>query len=150
MTQIYFLLTQKINSEIEFSKNEIKCSNLFSSVGYESKQCATSKNDEVKLNLNWSENTLNDYLYPTEGINNSLTAGIALPLGDYEYFNLNADHTSYRPVTDTTTLKISGSDKQLVGVVASKIKTLRKIEPYKGKGVREKGQYVLKKEGKKK
>ena len=32
----------------------------------------------------------------------------------------------------------------------SKIKTLRKIEPYKGKGIREKGQYVLKKEGKKK
>ena len=34
--------------------------------------------------------------------------------------------------------------------VASKLKTFRKIEPYKGKGVREKGQYVLKKEGKKK
>ena len=46
--------------------------------------------------------------------------------------------------------QISGSDKQLVGVVASKIKTLRKIEPYKGKGIREKGQYILKKEGKKK
>jgi len=49
-----------------------------------------------------------------------------------------------------TTLKISGSDKQQVGSVASKIKTYRKIEPYKGKGIREKGQYVLKKEGKKK
>ena len=49
-----------------------------------------------------------------------------------------------------TTLKISGQDKKQVGTVASKIKTLRKIEPYKGKGVREKGQYVLKKEGKKK
>ena len=53
-------------------------------------------------------------------------------------------------VEKQTTLKISGSDKQQVGSVASKIKTLRKIEPYKGKGVREKGQYVLKKEGKKK
>ena len=49
-----------------------------------------------------------------------------------------------------TTLKISGFDKQLVGSIVSKIKTLRKIEPYKGKGIREKGQYVLKKEGKKK
>ena len=47
-------------------------------------------------------------------------------------------------------MKITGADKQLVGAVASKLKTLRKIEPYKGKGVREKGQYVLKKEGKKK
>ena len=53
-------------------------------------------------------------------------------------------------VEKQTTLKISGSDKQLIGVVVSKIKTFRKIEPYKGKGIREKGQYVLKKEGKKK
>ena len=53
-------------------------------------------------------------------------------------------------VEKQTTLKISGSDKQLVGSVVSKIKTFRKIEPYKGKGIREKGQHVLKKEGKKK
>ena len=53
-------------------------------------------------------------------------------------------------VEKQTTLKITGSSKQQVGAVASKLKTFRKIEPYKGKGVREKGQYVLKKEGKKK
>ena len=53
-------------------------------------------------------------------------------------------------VEKQTTIKISGSDKQKVGAVVSKLKTLRKIEPYKGKGVREKGQYILKKEGKKK
>ena len=48
-------------------------------------------------------------MYPTKGINNALSAGIALPLGDYRYFNLNADHTSYRPVTETTTLKLTGN-----------------------------------------
>ena len=53
-------------------------------------------------------------------------------------------------VEKQTTLKITGVDKQQVGAIVSKIKTLRKIEPYKGKGIREKGQYVLKKEGKKK
>ena len=53
-------------------------------------------------------------------------------------------------VEKQTTLKVTGTDKQLVGQVCSKIKSLRKIEPYKGKGIREKGQYVLKKEGKKK
>ena len=53
-------------------------------------------------------------------------------------------------VEKQATLKITGADKQQVGAVASKLKTLRKIEPYKGKGIREKGQYVLKKEGKKK
>ena len=51
-------------------------------------------------------------------------------------------------VEKQTTLKITGADKQLVGAVASKIKTLRKIEPYKGKGIREKGQYVMKKKEK--
>ena len=53
-------------------------------------------------------------------------------------------------VEKQTTIKITGVDKQQVGAVASKLKTFRKIEPYKGKGVREKGQYILKKEGKKK
>ena len=53
-------------------------------------------------------------------------------------------------VEKQTTLKITGANKQQVGSVVSKLKTLRKIEPYKGKGVREKGQYILKKEGKKK
>ena len=53
-------------------------------------------------------------------------------------------------VEKQTTLKITGSEKQQVGAIASKLKTLRKIEPYKGKGVREKGQHILKKEGKKK
>ena len=53
-------------------------------------------------------------------------------------------------VEKQTTLIINGADKQQVGAIASKLKTLRKIEPYKGKGIREKGQYVLKKEGKKK
>jgi len=53
-------------------------------------------------------------------------------------------------VEKQTIIKISGYDKQQVGMVASKIKSLRPTEPYKGKGVKEQGQYVLRKEGKKK
>ncbi len=53
-------------------------------------------------------------------------------------------------VEKQTTVKITGSDKQLVGMVVSKIKSFRPPEPYKGKGIREKGQYILRKEGKKK
>ena len=47
-------------------------------------------------------------------------------------------------------LKISGTDKQQVGVVAAEIKSIRPPEPYKGKGIKEQGQYILRKEGKKK
>ena len=53
-------------------------------------------------------------------------------------------------VEKQTLIKVSGSDKQQVGTVVSKIKSFRKPEPYKGKGIREKGQYILRKEGKKK
>ena len=53
-------------------------------------------------------------------------------------------------VEKNTTIKISGIDKQMVGKVASEIKMLKPIEPYKGKGIKEKDQYVLRKEGKKK
>ena len=47
-------------------------------------------------------------------------------------------------------LKISGNNKQEVGSIASKIKSLRPPEPYKGKGIKELGQYILRKEEKKK
>jgi large subunit ribosomal protein L6 len=47
-------------------------------------------------------------------------------------------------------IKISGIDKELVGKVSSEIKMLKPVEPYKGKGIKERGQYVLRKEGKKK
>ena len=53
-------------------------------------------------------------------------------------------------VEKQTTLKITGADKQEVGMIASKIKSFRPPEPYKGKGIKEKGQYILRKEGKKK
>ena len=53
-------------------------------------------------------------------------------------------------VEKQTTIKINGSDKQLVGMIASEIKLFRPSEPYKGKGIREKGEYILRKEGKKK
>ena len=53
-------------------------------------------------------------------------------------------------VEKQTTIKINGFDKQQVGMVASKIKSFRPTEPYKGKGIKEKGEYILRKEGKKK
>mgnify|MGYP001337086370 CR=1 FL=1 len=53
-------------------------------------------------------------------------------------------------VEKNTTIKIMGINKELVGKVASEIKMLKPVEPYKAKGIKEKGQYVLRKEGKKK
>ena len=78
------------------------------------------------------------------------TNQLNLQLGYSHDINFNIPEGIKIVVEKQTTLKITGADKQQVGEVVSKLKTLRKIEPYKGKGVREKGQYVIKKEGKKK
>ena len=53
-------------------------------------------------------------------------------------------------VEKQTIIKIAGYDKQQVGMITSQIKSIRPPEPYKGKGIKEQGQYILRKEGKKK
>ena len=73
-----------------------------------------------------------------------------LQLGFSHDVNFDIPETIKIIVEKQTIIKISGFDKQEVGMVASKIKSLRKTEPYKGKGIKEQGQYILRKEGKKK
>lgn len=51
---------------------------------------------------------------------------------------------------DQTTVEISGNDKQAVGQFAAEVRQWRKPEPYKGKGIKYRGEYVFRKEGKKK
>jgi large subunit ribosomal protein L6 len=76
-------------------------------------------------NLNLQLGFSHDVVYP-------IPAGIAI--------------TSEKP----TMISVSGIDKQLVGQVAAEIRGYRPPEPYKGKGVRYEGEYVRRKEGKKK
>ena len=53
-------------------------------------------------------------------------------------------------VEKQTVIKINGVDKELVSKIAADIKNLKPVEPYKAKGIKEKGQFILRKEGKKK
>ena len=73
-----------------------------------------------------------------------------LQLGFSHDVNFDIPESIKITVEKQTTVKIFGSDKQEVGMIASKIKSFRPPEPYKGKGIKEKGQYILRKEGKKK
>jgi len=78
--------------------------------------------------------------------------------GDVLNLQLGFSHdTSYKipvgiklSVEKNTIIKINGIDKDLVGKVSSEIKNLKPVEPYKAKGIKERGQYVIRKEGKKK
>ena len=53
-------------------------------------------------------------------------------------------------VEKQTVIKINGVDKELVSKIAADLKNLKPVEPYKAKGIKERGQFILRKEGKKK
>ena len=82
----------------------------------------------------------------------------AILKGDVLDLQIGLSHnTSYKipkgiklTVEKNTIIKIYGTDKELVGKVTSEIKMFKPVEPYKGKGIKERGQYILRKEGKKK
>tara|TARA_B100001250_G_scaffold355187_1_gene329534 strand:+ start:1449 stop:1988 length:540 start_codon:yes stop_codon:yes gene_type:complete len=73
-----------------------------------------------------------------------------LQLGFSHDINFDIPENIKITVEKQTIVKINGHDKQLVGSITSKIKSYRPPEPYKGKGIKEVGQYILRKEGKKK
>ncbi len=75
---------------------------------------------------------------------------LSMQLGFSHDVNFDIPDTIKITVEKQTIIKINGSDKQEVGMIASKIKSIRPPEPYKGKGIKEQGQYILRKEGKKK
>ena len=73
-----------------------------------------------------------------------------LQLGFSHDINFDIPDSVKISVEKQTIIKINGSNKQEVGMITSKIKSFKKPEPYKGKGIRVQDQYVLRKEGKKK
>ena len=75
---------------------------------------------------------------------------INLQLGFSHDINFDIPEGIKVTIEKQTIIKISGFDKQQVGMIASQIKSIRPPEPYKGKGIKEQGQYIRRKEGKKK
>jgi large subunit ribosomal protein L6 len=78
----------------------------------------------------------------------SRPAGLQLSLGFSHAVQYPAPAGIKFTVDNNTIVKIEGPDKELVGQVAAEIRSLRKPEPYKGKGVRYQGETVRRKAGK--
>jgi large subunit ribosomal protein L6 len=82
------------------------------------------------------------YRAEMKGKNLQLQLGYSHPI----LFSLPQDIKIETPAP--TQIVISGIDKQLVGQVAAKIRSMRPVEPYKGKGIKYEGEYVRRKAGK--
>ena len=133
-----------------------------------------SKDNNLVLNLIKKNEDLNPIWGTTRSIVNNAIIGVSIGYGKIleltgvgfranlkgNILNLQLGFShdcTYEIPTDVkvavekqTIIKIHVIDKELVGKIASEIKSLKPAEPYKGKGIKEKGQYVLRKEGKKK
>jgi large subunit ribosomal protein L6 len=75
-------------------------------------------------------------------------SGIELNLGFSHTINYSAPDGVSLDLPDQTTIVVTGVDKQKVGQAAAEIRAFRPPEPYKGKGIRYKGEYVRRKAGK--
>jgi len=75
---------------------------------------------------------------------------LKLQLGYSHDVNVDVPEGIEIKTPDNTTVEVSGIDRQKVGQVAAEIRRWRKPEPYKGKGIKYRGEYIFRKEGKKK
>jgi large subunit ribosomal protein L6 len=75
---------------------------------------------------------------------------LRLQLGYSHDVNVDVPEGLTVATPDPTTVVISGNDRQRVGQLAAEIRRWRKPEPYKGKGIKYRGEYIFRKEGKKK
>ena len=75
---------------------------------------------------------------------------LKLQLGYSHDVNIDVPEGIEVKTPDATTVEISGADKQKVGQLAAEIRRWRKPEPYKGKGIKYDGEFIFRKEGKKK
>ena len=75
---------------------------------------------------------------------------LKLQLGYSHDVNIDVPEGIEVKTPDATTVEISGADKQRVGQLAAEVRRWRKPEPYKGKGIKYDGEFIFRKEGKKK
>lgn len=97
----------RIGVDLRLSSRKITCGTTFSGVDYEQAQCSSNDKTEAKLSINWRNNTLDDYNFPTKGDSNNLKASVTLPVADFKYYKFDASHKSYRSLTKNLTLKTS-------------------------------------------
>lgn len=123
------------------------------------------RDDSLRARMMWgTARTLVANL--VEGVNNGFVRKMEITgvgyraqvQGDNLVLQLGYSHEITYPVPaglkivcpDQTHIVVSGASKELVGQVSAEIRAFRPIEPYKGKGIKYEGEFVMRKEGKKK
>jgi len=98
-------INSNIFGEIKIASIDLTCgSSLLSD---ESSQCLSNADIDTNLTLTFSDDSLNDFYFASEGSKNILTSSLSLPVGDYKYYQILASHRSYHPVMRDKVFKAS-------------------------------------------
>ena len=96
--------TSDIFANLNISNIDLLCGSTLASSGFEFAQCNANKNLDITSSLEFSQNTLNDFMFPTSGLKNTLVFNSSIPGSDFSYFQLSGNHSSFYPVSDQLTL----------------------------------------------
>jgi large subunit ribosomal protein L6 len=138
---------------LDFTKLEINPTGVMVSLLKDTKQGRANVGTMWSLVQNAVEGVKNEFVRILEiegiGYKAAMEGGtIVLSLGFVNPVRLTPPK-GITIVVEKNVIKISGIDKQMVGQIAAKIRSFKKPEPYKGKGIRYQGEVVRRKAGKK-
>ena len=96
----------EIFGELRTSSINLTCGVTLKTID-EVSQCADPDNNDITTSLSYSQNSLNDYLFPTEGTKKRLIGLISMPFSDLKYYQIEGSISDYNPIFDNKTFKTS-------------------------------------------
>jgi len=94
---------------------DLQCGALIATSEYELDQCSSDSTLDFQVSLDFDQNSLNDFYFPTDGKRNGAGFILGLPLGDFKYWNFNVDHKSYYPLDHDLVFKFNSRLKLTSG-----------------------------------
>jgi len=104
----------EIFGELRTSSLSLTCGSTLRTID-EVSQCSNPDNNDITTSLSYSHNSLNDYLFPTNGTKKSLIGLVSMPFSDLKYFKIEGSMSDYSPILDDKTFKTSARLKYATG-----------------------------------
>jgi len=104
----------EIFGELRTSSINLTCGVTLKTID-EVSQCADPDNNDITTSLSYSQNSLNDYLFPTKGTKKKLIGLVSMPFSDLKYYQIEGSISDYNPIFDNKTFKTSARLKYATG-----------------------------------
>jgi len=97
----------EVSANIKLANIDLLCGAILSSSGYELEQCSGDKNYDLTTSIVYSQNSLNDFTFPTDGKYTNINVTSTIPGSDFQYLSLTSNYKSYYPISDNLTFNFN-------------------------------------------